>query len=971
MNKDNLDRNDILDYYASLAMHHPDLIVIISPEGKVISQNKGSMNEFLGYSPDETIDHKEYLPKKSYHNLKYAFYEAMKGNTSRHEITLLNKYEQIIHAVVSAIPIKKADGDVKGVYFIVRDNTEHKQTMELLELHKSHLEHAQQISKIGSWEYLIDEDHLTCSDYFYDIFGYTQDESDTMAKLFEFVYPDDYDNAYNVVTKAIEKGVSYVCDFRIRHGETGELRYLKSQAEAVWKNNKPYKLVGVVKDYTTQQLLENKMEETKQNTKLLLDNLTVGFWMRNLSTGEMDYISNGAEELLGYPLQELYDMPDLWEKLIHPKDKEITLNRRELMMNGEIVRDYYRILCGDGTTKWVADQTIPWTNDSSKVTHSFGMLIDITAEMEMQHQLEYFSTHDQLTALPNQRSLYSKIDELCKSESGRNFALLYLDLDRFQLINDSLGYQIGDEVLKKVANGLLSAIAEGAYLARISSNDFIVVVEDYSTQEFIFQMAERIIESIEKTITVDEYELHVTTSIGISFFPEDGNDKLSLIESAHAALYRAKQLGKNNYQLYSSSKDITSFKKFVLERDMRKAIDNEEFEIYYQPQVETDTGVITGAEALIRWNHADWGLVSPGEFIPLAEENHLVHQIGEWVIENVCRQIRMWKDQGYNIRPISVNLSPIQFMKKGLVEFVAEQLSRNDLPAKYLELEITEGSLLKNEKVVLNTMEGLRGLGIKVAVDDFGTGYASMVYLREFNADTIKIDQIFIQNIANENDKDRAIISSVLHLAKGLGMKVIAEGVEEYDQLEFLKQKECDLIQGYLFSKPVPLETLEQMLQTGYLKPTKRKIEKAPEEERRNYYRLEFPSPVLGEMTIIEINKRKVSLGSADVLIEDIGLGGLKIVSSLKLPVNSEIKLNFKVELIGEEFQLNGHLAWKNEAKGDTFFYGIEFNITESEEDRLAAVINKMSVLLRANNDIPDTNFINQNPYAYIRKNHT
>ncbi|WP_164670025.1 EAL domain-containing protein [Virgibacillus doumboii] len=971
LERNNVDRNEVLDYYASLAMNHPDLIIIFSPEGEIISQNWGSMNEFLGYSPNETVDHKEYLPTKSYHALRSSFYDALQGKTSRHEINLLNKYKQTIHAVVSVIPIKKTDDDVKGVYIIVRDNTEHKQTLESLELHKSHLEHAQQISKIGSWEYLIDEDQLTCSDYFYDIFGLDRDDTATIDKNFEFVHPDDYENAVNIVKTSIEKGISYVCDFRIYHGKTGELRYLKAQAEVIWKNNKPYKLVGVIRDYTSQQVLENKIDETKQNTKLLLDNLTVGFWMRNLSNGEMTYISKGAEELLQYPLYELYDKPDLWEELVHPVDKEVALKGRELLMNGESVRQHYRILCGDGTTKWVADQSIPWKKDDSEVTHSFGMLVDITAEVEMQHQLEYFSTHDQLTALPNQRSLYDRIDELCETASDKKFALLYLDLDRFQLINDSLGYHIGDKVLKKIASRLLSAIADGSYLARISSNDFVVLVEDYSTQEVIFEMAERIIEYIEEPIAVDGYEMHVTTSIGISFFPEDGDDKLSLIESAHAALYRAKQLGKNNYQLYSFSKDITSYKKFVLERDMRKAIENEEFEVYYQPQVETATGVITGAEALIRWNHAEWGLVSPGEFIPLAEENHLVHQIGDWVIENVCKQIRTWKDQGYTVRPISINVSPIRFMKKGLVEFVAEQLAQYDIPAKYLELEITEGSLLKNEKVVLNTLEGLRELGVKIAIDDFGTGYASMVYLREFNADTIKIDQVFIQNISDDNDKDTAIISSVLHLAKGLEMKVIAEGVEAYEQLEFLKQKECDEIQGYLFSKPVPLETFEQMLETGYLKPTKRKIKKVPEEERRSFYRLEFPSPVLGEMTIIEISKRKVNLGSANVLVEDIGLGGLKIVSSLKLPVNSAIKLKFKIELMGEEFLLDGQLAWKNEAKGDTFFYGIEFNISEPEEDRLAAVINKMSVLLKVNNDIPDTNFINQNPYAYIMRNHT
>ncbi|MFB4169983.1 EAL domain-containing protein [Virgibacillus sp. JSM 102003] len=968
----NTDKNLQQHYFASLAMYHPDLIVVLSPNGQILSQNRGSINEFLGYSPDESIDHSLSLTKKYYHQLQTAFYQSLKGETSRHDITLLNKYKKTLHTMLTFIPIKQLNGNVEGVYIIVQDNTTHQQTLEALELNKSHLEHAQQIAEIGSWEYVIDEDRIFCSDYTYDIFGLDKSQTNvSMDTPFEFMHPDDYDEASTTVQQAIEKGTSYVSKFRIIHGETKETRYLRVQAEAMWKNNKPYKLVGVVRDYTTQKRLETQMDESKRNTRELLDHLSVGFWMKEYSTGKVEYISKGAEEILDYPLEKLYNDPKIWQNMVHTSDKEEVMEKQNLLTKGNSLSYKYRINCGDGTTKWVYDQTLPWFNDQGQLTHLFGMLADATGEVEMQEQLKHFATHDTLTALPNQRSLYEKVDNLCKDDPSKEFALFYLDLDRFQLINDSLGYQIGDEVLKKVASRLLSALPDGGYLARISSNDFIVLFENYPSKEFIFNLAERIIESIEEPVTVDEYEMHVTTSIGISFFPEDGDNKLSLIESAHAALFHAKQLGKNNYQLYSFTRDITSYKKFVLEKDMRKAIEKGEFEIYYQPQVATETGVIQGAEALIRWNHEEWGMVSPGEFIPLAEENHLIHQIGDWVIESVCKQIRIWKDKGYTVRPISINVSPIRFLKKGLVEFVAKQLSKYDVPAKYLELEITEGSLLKSEKNVITTLDGLKELGVKIAIDDFGTGFASLTYLREFNADTIKIDQVFVQNITEENKKDTAIISSVLHLAKGMDMKVIAEGVEEYEQLNFLKQKECDEIQGYLFSKPVALDTFEQMLETGYIKPTKPKVNKKPEDERRSFYRLEFPTPALGEMTIIEVNEKKVNLGSAQVLVEDIGLGGLKILSSLKLPVNSTIKLTFNIELMGEDFQLSGLLVWKDEAKRDTFHYGIEFNISEHEEDRLAGVINKMSVLLRLNHTIPDTNFINQNPYTYIQKNNT
>ncbi|RYG73266.1 EAL domain-containing protein [Lentibacillus lipolyticus] len=970
---DRSNNKHLLLRHASLARYHSDLIVVLSPKGKIVSQNHGSINEFLGCSPASAIRYKDFLRKTDYHKLRKAFVNALRGQTARHDSPITHKDGSTIHVTLTFIPNWTKDKDVQGVYIIVRDNTRHRRIMDELELYKSHMEHVQQIAQVGSWEYLIREDHLRCSDYLHDIYGIKRTEGQLpMDMLVQQVHPDDYQKLKTTITKAIQKGISYVIDFRIFHGNTNELRYLKAQAETIWKSGKPYKLIGVVQDNTTQYKLENQMEQAKAQSRMLIDELTVGIWLMEYATGKLEYISKGAEELLQYPLQNLYDELGIWEKLLHPDDKQEVINRQQRLAKGEPIRHQYRIQCGDGTLKWVYDQTIPQFDDSGQLTHLFGMMADITPEMEMRYKLDYLASHDALTALPNQRSLYEKLDTLCSATQSDDspFALFYLDLDRFQLINDSLGYTIGDTVLKTISTRLIAVLPDDSYLARISSNDFVLIIENYQSKNAVFRLAEQVIETIEEPVTVDGYELHVTTSIGIGFYPEDGDDKLSLLESAHAALHRAKQLGKNNYQLYSVSKDITSYKKFALEKDMRAAIEREEFEVYFQPQVRTSTGTIQGAEALIRWNHTDWGLVSPGEFIPLAEENHLIHEIGDWVIAHVCQQLRKWKDAGYTLRPIAINVSPIRLMKKGLVDFVEAQLTRYSIPAKYLELEITESSLLKNEKVVLNTLEGLRNLGISIAIDDFGTGHSSLTYVQQFTADTIKIDKSFIQSIAAEHNSGTAITSSILHLARGLDMKVVAEGVEEHVQLEFLTQHECDEIQGYLFSKPVSLATFEQMLETGYLKPNKTKLTRAPEEERRNYFRLEFPSPLLGEMTIREINERKVNLGSANILIEDIGLGGLKILTALKLPINSSMKLQFNVTLMGEQFELCGELAWKNEAKGDTFYYGVEFSITEAEKDRLAGIINKMSVLVRLNHDIPETNFIEGSPYAYINKHH-
>ncbi|WP_163971015.1 EAL domain-containing protein [Oceanobacillus halotolerans] len=851
-------------------------------------------------------------------------------------------------------------------------NTEYQALVEALQLTESHLSHAQQIANVGSWEYYVKEDKMFLSDAFYDIFGLSKSLKDPkLEEVSALIHPEDYEKTKHILQKDIRKGKIYEREYRIFKGnKKDDIRFIRVHAEAVCKNNKTVKLVGVIRDYTKQKMLEEQIEKTQEQYRHIFNHLDVGIWVREYDTGKLTFISKGAENILETSRDSLYNNPNSWEEMLHPTSRQGVLEAQKSLASGETLYHQYKITTGNGTMKWVYDQAVPWFDDQGKLTNVFGLLADITAEKEMREQLEYFATHDTLTGLPNRRSLYDELDALCENNKQEPFALLYLDLERLSLINDSLGYHIGDEVLKIAAKRILESLPKNSYLARLTSCDFILIVKEYVNKDDLFQFAENVIKGVENPIIVNDFKLHVTLSIGVSFFPEDGGDKLTLIETAHSALYHAKQLGKSNIQLYSFTKDISAYKRYQLEQHMRDAIKDETFELFYQPLVDPKNGTIQGAEALIRWLHEEWGLVSPDEFIPLAEENHLINEISDWVIKKVCAQLRNWKDQGFAIQPISINISPIRFLKKGLVEFVQEQLKHYQIPGKYLVFEITEGSLLQNDKNVLNTLHRLRELGICLSIDDFGTGHASLTYLHDFQADTIKIDKTFIQNISSSNKRDKVIISSILHLAKELDMKVVAEGVEEFDQLEFLRQKECDVIQGYLYSKPVPAEMFTEMMNTGYLKPTKWKTIQMPEDERRSHFRLEFDHHIQGEMTIYEVNQQKVNLGSAPVLVEDISLGGLKILSTLKLPINAGIKFIFHLNLMGEEFELEGTLAWKNEARGDAFYYGIQFRINEVLEDLLVGVINKMTVLQRNNRMIPDTPFINENPYTYLKKHH-
>ncbi|MFC4025194.1 EAL domain-containing protein [Oceanobacillus longus] len=949
----------------SLAFNHPDLIIAFSPYGDIISQTSKRLIELLGSRLQTKNDFLHLFPESTSERLDTLFTNTLGGKSENIEIEVNKNNGQQIQLLLTFIPIRINNNHVEGIYLIINDLTEHVQLEQSLERMKKHLNHSQQIAAVGSWEYIINDDKFDCSINLFDTIGIDESENISIERLFTLVHSKDYSLTRQKFDESTKKGNSFATEFRILHGKTNELRYITAQAECIKKDGIPYRLVGVIKDDTSYKRLENELKNQITNLQHIYDHLKAGIWLRENTEGKMVFASKGLVDILKCPLKRIYEDPDYWKQMVSPDYRTMLIESINLLKKGQITQNTFEIECPDGKTKWLQEQTFPWMNDEGEIAYLFGMVLDITDELEMHDKLNFLAYHDALTNMPNQHGLYNKLDSLC--QANQPFALLYLDLDRFNVINDSLGYHVGDELLKEVASGLIAIISQEGYISRISGTDFVIVMENYKDKDSIFRLAEQLMKHIQKPVTIEEFDIQITTSIGISFFPEHGESKLTLIENAHSALYRAKRQGKNNYKIYSDMKDISSYKKYILDKDMRKALKNEEFEIYYQPKVNTE-GIIVGAEALLRWNHHEWGLVSPGEFIPIAEENHFINDLGDWVIKEVCVQLKEWKEKGLTLRPIAINLSPIRLMKKGLVEYVKQQLELYQIPGNYLEFEITEESLLKSDHTVLSTLEDLKSIGTTIAIDDFGTGYSSLQYLREIHADTLKIDKIFVQHITDENKVDAAIVSSTMHLAKGLGLKVVAEGVEEYEQLEFLKQNECDIIQGYLFSKPVALETFEQMLQTGYLLPSKKKLSLIPEVERRAFYRFEFPYRVLGNMTITEVNHRKVSLGATPILIENISLGGIKIVSLLKLPINSDMKFMFAFTLMNELFELEGTLTWKNDAKGDMFFYGVKFNLNTYDEDRLAPLINQLSVLQNTNQQIPNTDFVYEDSFSYLHK---
>lgn len=464
-----------------------------------------------------------------------------------------------------------------------------------------------------------------------------------------------------------------------------------------------------------------------------------------------------------------------------------------------------------------------WQHQHQWSTHEessvFTLAASISAALnrrQVEENMRHRALYDGLTALPNRTLFNEQLSFALKNvaRSNHTLAVMFLDLDRFKTINDTLGHTLGDQLLKSVANRVSHAIRESDLVARWGGDEFTILLPKIHHIEEATEVAERILQALDAVVDLDGHELYVTGSIGIACWDQDSHDVETLIKHADIALYQAKELGRNGHQLYNHSLDSKSPELLTLEKDLRRALIREEFIVYYQPRVQTASEQIGGVEALIRWQHPDMGLISPNIFIPLAEENGLIIPIGEWVLRQACLQNKRWQEDGLSPITVAVNLSPKQFRQLNLVKSVAKILAETGLEAQYLELEITESEAIQDIDFTSRVLKDLHHMGVKVSIDDFGTGHSSLNRLQCLPFDNLKIDQSFIREL-NSNPKVAHIVSTITLLGQKLGLHIVAEGVEEIEQLDFLKSIDCDTVQGYIFSKPLPAEEIQTILEAG------------------------------------------------------------------------------------------------------------------------------------------------------------
>ncbi|UJF31658.1 EAL domain-containing protein [Paenibacillus hexagrammi] len=452
-------------------------------------------------------------------------------------------------------------------------------------------------------------------------------------------------------------------------------------------------------------------------------------------------------------------------------------------------------------------------NDDDQFSRSYATIRAMNAKRQAEEKIVHMAYHDSLTNLPNRLKFQEHLkDSFAKAESSDTLlGVLFFDLDRFKIINDTLGHHAGDQLLQHIASKLSEYVGDKHTVARFGGDEFIILMTGVNSIDEITDFARGIPECLKEAFYFEKQELYITASIGISLYPHDGNNVESLIKNADVAMYKAKEKGGNIYELYHPDMNMRSMHRLNLEIELRKAIEREEFMVYYQPLVDLTTGSIFGMESLVRWKHPEWGMVSPGEFIPLAEETGLIIPLGNWVLKQACIQNTKWNSLGLAPLCVSVNISVNQFMQTGFVQFIEDTLKQTGLTPNLLCLEITESVAMKNVSFIMETMDKLRMLGVQISIDDFGTGYSSLSYLKRFRVHTLKIDQSFIRDVTTDED-NAAIVTALIAMSQQLKIKSLAEGVETPEQLAFLRERGCNEIQGYIFSTPLPAESFENLI---------------------------------------------------------------------------------------------------------------------------------------------------------------
>jgi len=629
----------------------------------------------------------------------------------------------------------------------------------------------------------------------------------------EMIHEDDRLATRDLIDVAIELRQQFEVEYRI-HTANGDIRWVLERGTCIFNESGTIEaLEGFIQDITLNKQYERDLKQAEQRYRSIFENAVEGIFQTS-PDGRYLSANPALAKIYGFDSPEslMESLNDI-EHQLYVKSTSRQDFKELMLQDGRVTNFESEIYRADGSVIWISENARAVRGEDGKLLYYEGTVEDITERKNYSELIEYQATHDDLCGLPNRVLLKDRLHQAISHAERTNtqVAVVFVDLDHFKNVNDSMGHHVGDKLLISMANRLSSCVRECDTVARPGGDEFVLVLSDMHGLDSLGQTLQRILTTTADPCLIDDREFVVTCSLGISLFPEDGHDSETLLRNADTAMYKAKQAGKNNFQFFTPELNAALIERLEVEYNIRQALSQDEFVLYYQPKASFTSGELSGFEALIRWNSPVKGLIAPTTFIPIAEESGLIESIGSWVMQTACRHaVDFYRISGKWL-PVSINVSPRQFYQRKLVSEIEAVLAKTGLPPQCLEIEITEGTLIEQTSSFVDILKNLKSLGVKVAIDDFGTGYSSMSYLKHFPIDNLKIDKSFVWEL-EQDSANQAILKAIVALGHNLGLNVIAEGVETESQRDFLMSIGCDEMQGYLYSKPLPLDAIERLI---------------------------------------------------------------------------------------------------------------------------------------------------------------
>ncbi|UCZ53235.1 EAL domain-containing protein [Bacillus shivajii] len=797
--------------YELVLQNMEEWIIICDKEGKIIYYNHSE--KLFKQAPDSHINFDNIY---NYYDLfevdgitrikrdSIPLYEALRGKVVRQkQVVVRTKDGKSVYLMVNGHPIKDDNNEIIGAIIVANDVTKENETKKALieteEKYRLVTDNTNDLLYI-----LNDHGKVTYSSLSNrEIVGYLPEEMEGKSAL-SFIHNDDHYSVKEAITEAISSLKPVKRELRLINKNNHAL-YVEAKGVPVFnKEQGNVDIVVVARDITERKKVEKHLIESEERYRSLVDlsPLTVFVHVH----GEIKYINKTGVDLLGEDSAE-----DIIGKQVYDfafsEDIPILLDRIDTVYHlGETSTPVeLEISTAKGDIKTIEAMSSLIRFKGKKAIQT--ILVDITDRKKAQDQVTHMAYHDTLTDLPNRRHFTMTLADYLKESKlkGTKHALLMLDVDNFKMINDIYGHSFGDELLLNLGERLKECLLENMVLFRISGDEFAILLSHISGEVEVLDVANNLVNLFNETIEINNVECSVSTSVGITFLPKDGNDPDTLLKNGDMALYWAKKKGKNVIEVYSEQLQNQFLEKKRMELALKQALEKNEFELFYQPIFDLTSGEITATEALLRWEHPTKGSVSPADFIPIAEETGLIFPIGEWVLREACQQLNKWNNNEVGNICMKVNLSAKQFYQTNFVKNLQRIIKETKINPTCLELEVTESIMMQQTEQAIASLEELSKLGVKLAIDDFGTGFSSLGYLKRFPIDTLKIDRTFVWDI-HKDKKTEAIVQTIIHLAKALELDIVAEGVETKQQLQFLSEEKCEYIQGYLLSKPISSE---------------------------------------------------------------------------------------------------------------------------------------------------------------------